>query len=172
MSNKQPVLLAVLVETDKRRWFVAAVTPDGQPVPLICSETGNLDAYVDAEFDEQVNFLRHRFSGVLQRGCDRLWGRQMKPRQIVFICDADFEPANPELTRRVADHFVMWMSNPPVTFFTSENGLSSGNTLSLNQLAGELDDADRTALATGLPQLISATANSDLWELSANKPAK
>jgi len=171
MTTKQPVLLTVLVETGTQRWFAAGITLDGQPVPLMCSEAGNLDPYVGIEFDEQVNFLRHRLSGVLQRGCDRLWGRQMKPRQIVFVSDADFELAKPELTQRVAEHFVTWMSNPPVVFFTSEDGELESGDLMLNQVAGDLDDADRIALEMGLPRLVAATVDGDLWELAANKPA-
>ena len=169
MTNKEPVLLTVLVEIGKRRWFVAGVTLDGQPVPLICSEPGNLDPYVGVVFDEQVSFLRHRLSGVLQRGCDRLWGRQMKPRQIVFVADADFEQANPELTLRVAEHFVLWMSKPPVVFFTSDNGFPKSGAPTLSQLAGDLDHGDRKALATGLPRLVTALDDSDLWELAPNK---
>ena len=171
MTDKQPVLLTVIVETGKRRWFVAGITLDGQSVPLMCSESGNLDPYIGAVFDEQVNFLRHRLSGVLQRGCDRLWGRQMKPRQIVFVVDADFEQVNPELTLRVADHFVEWMSSPPVVFFSSENGFPKSGTPTLNQLAGSLDDTDRKALATGLPRLFSEFEDGDRWELARNKPS-
>lgn len=169
MSDKEPVLLTVLVETGKRRWFVAGITLDGRPVPLMCSGAGNLNPDDGVELDEQVNFLRHRLSGVLQRGCDRLWGRTMKPCQIVFVVDADFEQANPELTQRIADHFVQWMSNPPVAFFHSDSGFPKGGMPALNKLAGDLDDSGRKSLETGLPELIAATENSDLWELAPDK---
>ncbi|MEO8493577.1 MAG: hypothetical protein ABI614_00795 [Planctomycetota bacterium] len=168
-TEKQPVLLTVLVETGTRRWFVAGIALDGQAVPLMCSEPGNLDAYVGVVFDEQVSFLRHRLSGVLQRGCDRLWGRQMKARQIVFVVDADFEQATSDLTQRVADHFVEWMTSPPVVFFKCANGFPNGESPTLDQLAGNLDDADREALATGLPRLIAELENSNLWELAQTK---
>ena len=170
MTIKVPVLLTVLVETGQRRWFVAGITLDGRPVPLMCSEIGNLDPYVGVGVDEQVDFLRHRLSGVLQRGCDRLWGRQMKPCQIVFVVDADFEPANPALTQSVAEHFVLWMSNPPVAFFTSENGFSGRGAPLLSQRAGDLDHTGREALITGLPQLIAAFEDTALWELAPSKP--
>ena len=53
-------------------------------------------------------------SGVLQRGCDRLWRREEKPRQIVFVANGLFSEATPELTQRVADHLVEWMTSPLV----------------------------------------------------------
>ena len=171
MTNKEPVLLTVLVETGKRRWFVAGIALDGQTVPLMCSEAGNLDPYIGVVFDEQVNFLRHRLCGVLQRGFDRLWGRQMKPRQIAFVVDADFEKANPELTQRVADHFVEWMSSPPVVFFSSANGFPKNEIPTLNKLAGNLDDAGRKALETGLPRLIAALEDGDLWKVAQDSPS-
>ncbi len=169
MTNRESVLLTVLVETVTRRWYVAGITLDGQPIPLACSEGGNLDPYVGAAFDEQVDFLRHRLSGVLQRGCDRLWGRQMKPRRVVFVADADFEQTNPELTQRVAEHFVQWMSRPPVVFFTSQNGFCRSGGLSLRQLAGDLDPTDAQLLEAGLPRLVTALGESNLWELVPNK---
>jgi hypothetical protein len=170
MTNKELVLLTVFVETGQRRWFVAGIKQSGELVPLMCSEPGNLDPYLEVEFDNQVSFLRHRLCGVLQRGCDRLWGQQLKPRQIVFIADADFEPANPDLTQRVAEHFVEWMTNPPVVFFTCVDDISNGAELTLIKIAGELDHADRTALETGLLRLIEATQESSLWELATTKP--
>lgn len=170
MPTKEPVLLTVLVETEQRRWFVGGITLDGRAVPLVCSEAGNLDPYVGVELDEQVNFLRHRLSGVLQRGCDRLWGQQLKPRQIVFVCDADFDPANPELTRRVAEHFEIWMTSPPVVFFTSDNGFPQEGNPALVRIAGSLDDACREALETGLPELVAAAKDPDRWELAQASP--
>ncbi|MHB8952950.1 MAG: hypothetical protein ACYC4U_08200 [Pirellulaceae bacterium] len=169
MTNKVPVLLTVLVETGKRRWFVAGITLDGRPVPLMRSEIGNLDPYVGVGADDQVNFIRHRLCGVLQRGCDRLWGRQMKPCHIIFVADADFEPGNPALTQSVAEHFALWMSNPPVAFFTSLNGFSASAAPTLNQVAGDLDSIGHGALATALPQLIAAFEEIDLWELALSK---
>src|SRR6266849_810917 len=110
MAAKEPVLLTVLIETAKFRWYVGGIGLDGAATPLFCSEPGNLKPYVGVPFDEQVNFLRHRLSGVLQRGCDRLWGRQLKPCQIVFVADGSFVEADSKLTRRVAEHFVAWMA--------------------------------------------------------------
>ncbi len=169
MNDRVPALLTVLVETGTRRWFVAGITLDGQPIPLVCSEAGNLDPYVGAGPDEQLNFLRHRLSGVLQRGCDRLWGRSLKPCHIVFVVDADFEPGNPALTRHVAQHFVTWMSQPPVVFYASRHGFRPGGPLALDPLAGALDEAGQHVLLTGLPQLFAAAAEADRWELAPSK---
>src|SRR5580704_9209886 len=122
MPPKEPVLLTILIETGRLRWYVAGIALDGAATPLICSEPGNLSPYVGVPLDEQVNFLRHRFAGVLQRGCDRLWGRQQKPCQIIFVADGPFIEADPELARHVAEHFVAWMSNPPVAWFVCGAG--------------------------------------------------
>ncbi len=170
MANREPVLLTVLVDTTQRSWSVAGITLDAQPIPLTRSEVGNLDPYVGVVLDQQVDFLRHRLSGVLQRGCDRLWARQMKPRQIVFVANADFEQDNAELTQRVAEHFVLWMSKPPVAFFISENGFRHGEATMLKQLAGDLDPGDCQVLETGLPRLIAVLGENNLWETVANKP--
>lgn len=169
MTTKEPVLLTVLIETGRRRWFAAGLTLDGRPVPLICSAAGNLDPYVGVGLDEQVNFLRHRLCGVLQRGCDRLWGRQMKPRQIVFVADADFDAARGELTQQVAEHFVVWMTKPPVVFFTSENGFPPAAPAQLRHIAGDMEQSDQKVLATGLPPLMAAMEDGDLWELAPTK---
>src|SRR5262249_3886796 len=85
MGTKTPVVLLVLVETARLRWFVAALGLDGQAVPLLRSEEGDLEKYRGLAFDEQVAFLRHRFCGVLQRGCDRLWARDSKACQFAFV---------------------------------------------------------------------------------------
>jgi hypothetical protein len=170
MPNREFVLLTVLVETAKRRWFAAGITLRGEPVPLTCSAAGNLDPYLGAPLDEQVSFLRHRLSGVLQRGCDRLWGRSMKPRHIIFVADADFASDRPELTQRVAEHFVLWMSNPPVAFFTSTNGFALHNAPALQLIAGELDPSDLQLLATGFPQLVALLDQPDRWEPAPQTP--
>ena len=125
MTAKEPVLLTVLIETASLRWYVAGISLAGEALPLLKSEAGNLSPYLGVPFDEQVSFLRHRLSGVLQRGCDRLWGRQKKPCQIVFVADGPFVQASAELTARVAEHFVEWMTRPPVVFFTTARGFAA-----------------------------------------------
>jgi hypothetical protein len=172
VAAKEPVLLIVLIETEELRWFVAGVTLDGDSIPLLCSEPADLDAYIGAPFDEQVSFLRHRLSGVLQRGCDRLWGRQMKPCQIVFLADGPFKQAAPELAQRVGEHFVEWMASPPVVFLTTDGSFAPTANPSMNPLAGHLQPSHREALLAGLPQLDAATALTDQWELAPNKGKK
>ncbi len=169
MTPKEPVLLTVLIETTGLRWYVAGINLAGEPLPLLKSEAGNLNPYLGLPFDEQVSFLRHRLSGVLQRGCDRLWGRQKKPCQIVFVADGPFAQAAPELTRRVAEHFVEWMTRPRVAFFTSDGGFAAGEELSLQVVAGELDEQLRMPLEAGLPALLAAMDQPDAWELSLTK---
>jgi hypothetical protein len=138
-------------------------------MPLMQSESGNLGAYIGEAFDEQVGFLRHRLSGVLQRGCDRLWSRQKKPCHIVFVADGPFVQASAELTCRVAEHFVEWMTRPPVVFFTSTSGFVRGENLPLDKVAGDLDVQCRASLEIGLPALVSALDASDAWELTTWK---
>lgn len=170
MSEKKPVVLAVIIETVNQKWFVAGIPFTGQPIPLLCSDPGNLSPYVGLEFDEQVSFLRHRLSGVLQRGCDRLWGRMMKARQIVFLTDGDFADASEELTKRVAEHFAEWMSRPPVAFYRCQQGWPAHPDTQLNLLAGTIDDQSNQALRDGLPTLIHSLSKADLWELVKTKP--
>jgi len=169
MTDKEPMLLTVLIETSCLRWYVAGIDLAGEPLPLLRSETSNLSPYLGLPFDEQVSFLRHRLSGVLQRGCDRLWGRQMKPCQIVFVADGPFVQADAELTARVAEHFVEWMTRPPVVFFTAARGLASQEPPVLEQVAGDLDSGLRRVLDAGLPALRDALARPDAWELVPTK---
>lgn len=169
MTAKDPVLLVVLVETARLRWYVAGIGLDGEALPLMRSELGNLDPYLRLPLDEQISFLRHRFSGVLQRGCDRLWGRQKKPCQIVFVTDGPFVQAEPELTRRVAEHFVVWMTNPPVVFFVNRQGFQPQEPITIELVEGDIDAAFRNALESGLPRLAAATQKPEAWELAPTK---
>ncbi len=168
METKEPVLLIVLVETARLRWFVAGVNLDGTALPLLCSEEGDLEHYLELPFDEQVSFLRHRFSGVLQRGCDRLWAKQKKPCQIVFLFDELLEQDNGRLTQRVAEHFIQWMTRPPVVAFKCESGFAT-DTPALNKLVGELDATLETPLHASLPSLLPAMKDAAAWELSPKK---
>ena len=171
MTKKEPALLTVLIETGRLRWSAAGIRLCGEALPLVQSEPGNLRPYIGAEFDVQVTFLRHRLSGVLQRGCDRLWGRTLKPCQIVFLADGLFAQAPPELTPRVAEHFVEWMTSPPVVFFVREGGFAQSGSLSLHCVAGELEDALRSPLETGMPALFAALDQPGVWEIIPPKSA-
>lgn len=164
-AGKTPVLLTVLIETGKFRWYVAGVGLDGIAFPLVCSEEGNLTPYLGVSPDEQLSFLRHRLSGVLQRGCDRLWGRQMKPCQIVFIADGSLAQASPDLFRNVGEHFVAWMAKPPIAAFTSRQGFLASEPVTLDLVAGAIDPAYYQALVAGLPRLFTATQQREVWEI-------
>ena len=172
MPSKEPVLLVVLIDTAELRWYVACVGLDGTPAPLICSEPGNLDGYVGESFDEQVSFLRHRLSGVLQRGCDRLWAREKKPCRIVFLTDGPFPQAPPALTERVAAHFVEWMANPPVVFLSRTGDFSHREALPLRRLAGEWDPAHETVFDASVGELLALPSQSEGWEVVPNKPSR
>ena len=165
-SAKEPVFLTLLIETAKYRWFVGGIEPNGVAMPLLCSEEGNLARYVDLPFDEQASFLRHRLSGVLQAGFNRLWERGKKPLRIVFVADAEFAAAGMELTVRVAEHFVEWMTRPPVSFFL---GNAKDEAQPLRLIAGESESSQQAAILQGWLALQTASENSSAWELTARK---
>ncbi|PQO38776.1 hypothetical protein C5Y96_02525 [Blastopirellula marina] len=169
MPTKQPVLLTVLIETASFRWYVAGIDQEGNTTPLLCSQEGDLSQYVGESFDEQASFLRHRLSGVLQRGCDRLWGKMMKPYEIVFIADNLFREADESLTQRVAEHFDQWMTSPPVVFFLIETD-SQPCSPKLSTVAGQIAAEWRDALDKGFPSMISKCGEKDPWELVVSKP--
>ena len=164
MEPKAPVLLVLLVDVSRLRWLAAGIGLDGELVPLVASEDGDLEPYLTLPFDEQVSFLRHRLSGVLQRGFDRLWPRQKKPCQIVLIASAPLDERAGPLTQRVADHFVEWLSNPPVVFLVCQEGFSARPQPRPVRLAGELEAAREEILISRLPALFDAVAQADRWE--------
>jgi hypothetical protein len=168
MESKAPAVLVVLVEAARLRWFVAGLGLDGGSFPLLRSEEGDLSPYQGLDFDDQVSFLRHRFCGILQRGCDRLWARDSKACQFVFVFGGLLPGTTATLTERVADHFVQWMLNPPVAVFACEGGLDSCAT-PRTPLAGQLDAPLQKLLDDGLAGLIVATAEEGAWELSAKR---
>jgi hypothetical protein len=161
MDSKTPVLMVVLVEAARLRWFVAAIGPDGRPETLLRSEVGNLDKYRGLDFDGQVSFLRHRFCGVLQRGCDRLWARQQKARQFAFVFDEPLPEPTGRLTEAVAQHFLEWLLNPPAVIYTG----------ALDRVAGTIDPALEGQLRADLGALLAARDDPDAWELVPGKAA-
>jgi hypothetical protein len=170
MSAKEPALLTVLIDVARLQWHVGSISLEGSAIPLIRSEPGNLEPCLGVPLDEQVGFLRHRFAGVLQRGCDRMWGRQLKPRQIVFVADGPFPDGGPVLTRRVAEHFVDWMVSPPVVYFERQGAFSAPEITPLQSIAGDFDELLLPALTVGLASLYAATNNNDDWEIVPSKP--
>ncbi len=163
MDSKTPVLLVVRVQTARLRWFVAAIDPDGRVEPLLRSEVGDLEKYRDLDFDAQVSFVRHRFCGVLQRGCDRLWARGEKARQFVFVFDEPLPEPTERLTAAAAEHFVAWLLNPPVVVYTGAPRL--------NKVAGAIDAPLEELLRAGLGALLAAQDDPAAWELVPGKAA-
>jgi hypothetical protein len=168
MGPKAPVLLVVLVETGRLRWFVAAVGLDGRAAPLLRSEEGDLEKYRGLPFDEQVAFLRHRFCGVLQRGCDRIWARDEKARQFAFVFERPLPEPTGRLTGAVAEHFVQWMLSPPVVVLVSADGFDTAAPR-LDKVAGDIDAPLEELLRSRLGALLAARADESAWELSRKK---
>ncbi len=162
-SEKTPVLLAVVVNTSRQQWFVAGVDFDGSVDPLVRSEPGNLDHYADQPGDEQLSFLRHRLSGSMQRGCDRLWARNAKAARIVLIVDDDFPGGEADLLVRLAEHFHVWMTSPPVSCYRGAGGVSDLE--SFDCLVGEPEPEQAAALGQALPTLFQRMTDADLWEV-------
>lgn len=169
MTDRTPVLLSVLIHSPEYRWHVAGIGLEGSLTPLLRSDPGNLDEYAALPPDEQLSFIRHRLSGVLQRGCDRLWGRDEKPCHIVLIANEPFANGSDGLTQRVADHFVDWMAKPPVAFFIwnrlfDESDPAQSTDAIPDPIAGEISDEQRAALRTALSSLSQHVADPAAWE--------
>jgi hypothetical protein len=162
MEPKAPTLLLILVETARLRWFVAAVGLDGTTAPLICSEADDLEKYRGLEFDEQVSFLRHRFCGVLQRGCDRLWARDRKACQFVFVFEGLLPEPTGALTQTLAGHFAEWLLKPPVAVFAATGA-------GLERLSGTIDAPLEELFNAHLTELLAAQDNPTVWELVRQK---
>ncbi len=165
MSERQPATFLVLIETQRQRWYAAAADVAGQAIPLMRSENGNLDAYVGLEFDEQISFLRHRLAGVLQRGCDRLYARQLKAQQFVLVADGDFPTADPGVTEALAEHFVQWMINPPVVYLRTPGQFEIHSDDDLEVIAGELSPEATPGIRAILRDLVAKRSRPDDWEL-------
>jgi hypothetical protein len=165
MDPKEPVLLLILVETARLRWFVAAIDRNGQSMPLLRSEVGDLETYRRLDFDEQLAFLRHRFCGALQRGCDRIWSRGNKASHFIFVFEGLLPEATGKLTQTLATHLAEWMLNPPVLVFCTTDAAAP----SLEKLAGELDPPSEALLLANLGRLITAQERPETWELSKKK---
>ena len=169
MPEKTPVLLVVLVESSRLRWLAGGIDFNNDVYPLLVSEDDNLSDYLTKEFDEQVSFLRHRFCSVVQRACDRLWGIHKKAIHFVFVVEHDFPDAPSELTDRVSSHLADWMTNPPVCFYSVDEGTFDARPLNLTSRAGNLDHEGLETLQAALPKLCDARNNSDSWELVASR---
>ena len=163
--EKTPALLAVVIKASTGQWFVAAIYLDGSAEPLVRSEPGNLDSYVGQCDDEQLSFLRHRLSGAMQRGCDRLWARDAKAARIVLIADDDLPDSGDDLLSRLAEHFHTWMTSPPVSFYRGHGEATIEDLQSLDCLVGSPGNTERDCLQRALPQLCRQLADANGWEV-------
>lgn len=165
MGERQLVTFIVLIDTKRQRWYAGALDATGQTIPLMRSDDGNLDQYVGLEFDEQISFLRHRLAGVLQRGCDRLYAKQMKAQQFLLVADGDFPAADPRVTNALAEHFVQWMINPPVVYLRTADEFDVDHAADWEVIAGELTaDADES-VSEAVRELAARRSRCDDWEL-------
>ncbi len=123
--------------------------------------------YRGLEPEAQRAWLRHCIAGVLQRGCDRLFARNMRAEHFELIAARHFPDAAEGLTEQLADHFVQWMINPPVTFLLTPPGFVDESPVQWQLVAGELPEAIDRALHRGLPELVSELEAPAAWELIA-----
>lgn len=170
MADRAPALLIVLIENAQWRWHVAAIDTDGNAIPLLRSEVGDLDQYRDLEFDSQVSFLRHRLAGALQRGCDRLYPKNLKANHFLLIADTTFPDSADGVTQRLADHFIEWMMNPPASFYVCGSAFRDAAPTQFDRLAGEDEKTVFTKLEAAWPALISSFDQPDDWELISRPP--
>lgn len=164
MTPKTPVILVVLVETAALRWFVAALELDGRTVPLLRSEDGDLAKYRGLAFDEQVAFIRHRFCGVLQKGCDKLWVRDLKACQFAIVFEGLLPDPTGTLTQAAAEHFAVWMVNPPAVVSNRPDESAPPE-----RLAGHIDAPLAELLNAHLGELLTSRNDPDAWELLRKK---
>ena len=164
MQEKDPVLLVVLIDTERLRWLVSGIDMQHRIIPLLASQDNDLADYVDMDFDDQASFLRHRFCNALQRGCDRLWPLRKKACQFVFVIDRPFPNAEPDLTIRVAEHLVEWMVKPPVLFVTAAVLRTESAPADVATIAGSIPTDCHDALIGGLPAVQKAVTEQHLWE--------
>ncbi|GAA5504992.1 hypothetical protein [Novipirellula caenicola] len=164
MSDRQAVPLVVLIDTASCCWHVGAFDASNSSIALLRSDEGNLDSYLGQPLDEQVSFLRHRIAGVLQRGCDRLFPRQMKASYFVLIADGDFPEADESVTPRLAEHFVQWMMNPPVVYLRVPKNFDVNDAKEIEVIAGEFPAEIASTIQAGLPQLVALRSDAECWE--------
>lgn len=164
-AEKTPVLMVLGIRTEQQQWFLAEITLSGDATPLLRSEPGSFQEHLGQPLDDQVALLRHRLAGALQRGCDRLWGRNCKAAHIVIVADGDFDESVPELTQAIADHFHVWMTRPPVTFLQLPRSTAADRPAEEKTLVGHLEPDEQSALRKGLPVVVEAMDFPDRWEV-------
>ena len=169
MERKGKFMLVIVVETARLRWFVAAVGVDGRVIPLLRSDIGDLEKYQDITFDEQITFLRHRLCGILQRGCDQIWGMDGKACQFVILFEGLLVESTGRLTQAVGNHLTEWILNPPLAVFNLAGDSRAMQSIRLENLAGHMDPSLEQVLRAHLGQLQDACRDLNAWELWRKK---
>ncbi|TWT79443.1 hypothetical protein CA13_08440 [Planctomycetes bacterium CA13] len=168
MSDREPAWLVVLIDTELLRWSAVGIDSRGQAFPLIQSEAGNLDEYKELAADDQVSFLRHRLSGVLQRGFDRFYARGKKASHILLISDGPFPNSAEGVTKQLAEHFVEWMINPPVAFLMTPSAFNVGHEAKFDVIAGDFLRSNLVTLSRAIDGIVSQLGQPECWELIPN----
>jgi hypothetical protein len=160
VTQKEPVTLAAHLNLFNGTWSVASVNRSFEIAPLVQSHPHDLDPWCTGPFDNQVTFLRHRIAGLLQRGSDRLWGRQQKAQ--LFTIDYFFEEdeASLEVITSVAHHFCTWMLKPPVVCLRLD---ADG---ALNCIASNTSHDEFSDIASALQEIRTQADQPGLWELA------
>ncbi|MEM8668460.1 MAG: hypothetical protein AAGG48_13160 [Planctomycetota bacterium] len=167
-TDKTPTLIVVVIIAARQQWFVAGVSlADAKLDCFVKSEPANLDDYVGKSPDEQLSFLRHRLSGAMQRGFDRLWAKHRKAHRIVLIADEDLPDSAAGLLPNLANHLDTWMTRPPISFFRGEGHGQFDELDQLSCLVGPLNTEEAASLQEQLPALKAALEADASWEVIA-----
>jgi len=166
VTEKEPVTLAAHLNLSAGSWSVASVNGSFEIAPLVQSQPHDLATWQQGSFDEQVSFLRHRIAGLLQRGSDRLWGRQQKAQ--LFMIDFWYEKddASNEVITSVAQHFCTWMLKPPVICVRLRTDGVLG-CIASNTSYDQLND-----IAASLQTIRTLARQPELWELAPAPPTR
>ncbi len=160
MTEKEPVTLVAHLDLSSEFWSVASVNSSFDVAPIIQSQPSDLEPWGDGTLDEQLSFLRHRIAGILQRGTDRLWGRQQKAQLFVVGFRCDDNPATREVVAKVSEHFCTWMLKPPIICLCVQGDGT------LECIASNTASDEYGSFAAVLQEIRTLANESELWELA------
>lgn len=154
MTPKELVILAAQIDLPGCCWSVGSIDAAAHIDPLVQSPLDDIVRYKPVSTEERISFLRHRIAGALQKGTDRLWGRERKAELIAIEFATADAAEEVELVSRVAEHFCVWMVRPPVICLHVKAGAAS------SVLASNTDSADLNRIRTGLAAMRLLTKQS------------
>lgn len=160
MTEMEPVTLVAHLDLPNESWSVASVNSSFDVAPIIQSQPNDLAPWSDGTLDEQLSFLRHRIAGILQRGADRLWGRQQKAQMFVVDFRCDDNLATREVVAKVSEHFCTWMLKPPVIC------LSIQQDGTLDCIASNTSSDEFGSFAAVLQEIRTLANQTEHWELA------